>query len=343
MASDNPLGNAREEAERLVAAALAAAQFAARRAARRPDRGDESRPDNVVGDLAALAGIASRFLGREARARDARGYDARRRDAYDDIDDRRRTSGHQFANGSDACCSCPVCRVIDMVREPSPEFVQRVASGASDLASGVTSVLRAFGGAVRRPATSDVVDLDEPATDDVGARDAEADVRGAADEPGPGDEEAAPFAGGADFASIWQEATREAETKRPPRPSGPPSTPKPMAKKTVKKAVKPAAHRPGPAMAEPPAAPVPPVVKKAEPVVDTAPAPATAPTPATPTREAAKKAAPVKKAAVAKKAVAKKTAAKKAAGGTVVAKKAADGQTAKAAPEAAKKTAKKAT
>lgn len=52
---------------------------------------------------------------------------------------------HGFATGSAECCVCPVCRVITVLRDPSPEFAERLATGAGDLAAGVASVLRAFG------------------------------------------------------------------------------------------------------------------------------------------------------------------------------------------------------
>ena len=61
-----------------------------------------------------------------------------------------------WATGSAECCVCPVCRVITVLRDPSPEFAGRLATGAGDLAAGVASVLRAFGeafgGATARPA-----------------------------------------------------------------------------------------------------------------------------------------------------------------------------------------------
>jgi hypothetical protein len=88
----------REEAERLVAAALAAASFALRNA----------------GQVGSLAGLAERFLG-----------------------------GGHIATGTPECCICPVCRGIAALRDPDPEFAARVASGASDLAAGLTTILRA--------------------------------------------------------------------------------------------------------------------------------------------------------------------------------------------------------
>lgn len=50
-----------------------------------------------------------------------------------------------FATGSAECCVCPVCRAIAGVRDPSPEFAERLATGMGDLAVGLAGVLRAFG------------------------------------------------------------------------------------------------------------------------------------------------------------------------------------------------------
>ncbi|WP_373291239.1 hypothetical protein [Pilimelia anulata] len=43
-----------------------------------------------------------------------------------------------------ACCVCPLCRAIAALRDPSPEFAERVAGGAADFAAGVTSLLRSL-------------------------------------------------------------------------------------------------------------------------------------------------------------------------------------------------------
>lgn len=53
-------------------------------------------------------------------------------------------AGGGFATGSAECCVCPVCRGIAALRDPSPEFAERLATGAGDLAAGVASLLRAF-------------------------------------------------------------------------------------------------------------------------------------------------------------------------------------------------------
>jgi hypothetical protein len=50
-----------------------------------------------------------------------------------------------FATGSAECCVCPVCKAIAAARDPSPQFAERLATGVGDLASGLASVLRAFG------------------------------------------------------------------------------------------------------------------------------------------------------------------------------------------------------
>lgn len=96
----------REEAERLVAAAIGAFSMAAR-------------------GLGAAGGFAGR------------------------------TSG--FATGSPECCVCPVCRLIATMRDPSSDLAERLATGAGDLAAGVSSMLRAVvPSGADRDATRDV-------------------------------------------------------------------------------------------------------------------------------------------------------------------------------------------
>jgi hypothetical protein len=48
----------------------------------------------------------------------------------------------ELATGSAACCICPFCKLIEAVRDPDPQFVERLATGAGDLAVGVASLLR---------------------------------------------------------------------------------------------------------------------------------------------------------------------------------------------------------
>jgi len=48
------------------------------------------------------------------------------------------------ATGSAECCVCPLCRVIAAMRDPNPQFAERVATGAGDFAAGVASLLRSL-------------------------------------------------------------------------------------------------------------------------------------------------------------------------------------------------------
>jgi hypothetical protein len=107
------LGSAREEAERLVAAAFGAASVAARGLVR------------AANPLSGVADTAERLL---AGGR----------------------PGH-VATGSPECCVCPVCRGIAAVRDPDPRLALKLASSAADLASTVTEALRLVGDAVSRP------------------------------------------------------------------------------------------------------------------------------------------------------------------------------------------------
>ncbi|WBB67213.1 hypothetical protein [Micromonospora sp. WMMD812] len=109
-------GSAREEAERLVATLLATARMAS--------------AGRAAGPWGPIGGIASSVLGHSAGS----GGSAPR-------------GGGAFATGTPECCVCPVCRGIAALRDPSPEFAERLATGAGDLAAGVASLLRAFASA----------------------------------------------------------------------------------------------------------------------------------------------------------------------------------------------------
>jgi hypothetical protein len=356
--------SSRREAERLAAAALAAASFAAKNLSRRMaanaraserrdargggDSRESPRSSGPFDDLSALVGIASRFLG-----------DAGRRDSYDRRDDRRddrrrdNRSAHHVANGSDECCMCPVCRVISAVRDPSPEFSERIASGASDLAAGVATVMRAFGnagpggrgGRGRRAGsrpddgpvvvnTATIVD-DVVGEDDLVVEELDFDDLGGVDTvhvPVTAPAEAKPPASlWSDFSSIWQAATRAPfDESAAPAPTTSPVASKPVAKKAVakkvaKKAVATKATAPsGSTVTEPAAKAVP---TKAVPVK------------ATVTKATAAKAsaatAPVKKATA--KAVPAKTSAAKAAPAKTVPAKTVPAKTVPAKKAAARK------
>ncbi|MEU8425211.1 hypothetical protein AB0C15_30500 [Micromonospora sp. NPDC048835] len=105
-------GSAREEAERLVATLLAGARLAS--------------AGSAGGAFGSLGGVLSGVLGHSSDP------------------DGRSSSGGAFATGSAECCVCPVCRGITALRDPSPEFAERLATGAGDFAAGVASLLRAF-------------------------------------------------------------------------------------------------------------------------------------------------------------------------------------------------------
>jgi hypothetical protein len=115
-------GSAREEAERLVAMLLGAARLAA------------AAPG--AGPWGPLGGILSGVLGHTQGG--AGGGDRTATSSGS------ASGGAGFATGSPECCVCPVCRGIAALRDPSPEFAERLATGAGDLAAGVASLLRAF-------------------------------------------------------------------------------------------------------------------------------------------------------------------------------------------------------
>ncbi|SBT44941.1 hypothetical protein [Micromonospora auratinigra] len=115
-------GSAREEAERLVAMLLGAARLAA------------AAPG--AGPWGPLGGILSGVLGHTPGGPAAGDRTAASSGSA--------SGGAGFATGSPECCVCPVCRGIAALRDPSPEFAERLATGAGDLAAGVASLLRAF-------------------------------------------------------------------------------------------------------------------------------------------------------------------------------------------------------
>lgn len=117
MAATDP-GSAREEAERLVATLLAAVRLAAAGA----EGGTSWGP---------LGGVVSSVLGHAGSS-----------------------TGAGMSTGTAECCICPLCRAIVALRDPSPEFAERLATGAGDLAAGVASLLRAFASAQPAPTSA---------------------------------------------------------------------------------------------------------------------------------------------------------------------------------------------
>jgi hypothetical protein len=132
-----------------------------------------------------------------------------------------------FATGSAECCVCPVCRAIAAAREPNPEFAERLATGAADLATGLAGVLRAFSRAAQTRAPG------------VGRGSAESDPWRAATR---GEAAATSTAGGAEPGTAAGEpaaAPGAAEPAAPPIPPKASPAPKPMAKKAVRPKVAP--------------------------------------------------------------------------------------------------------
>ncbi|MET8351379.1 MULTISPECIES: hypothetical protein [unclassified Micromonospora] len=160
-------GSAREEAERLVATLLAGARLAS--------------AGSAGGAWGPLGGMLAGVLGHSAAPGGPFG------------------AGGGFATGSAECCVCPVCRGIAALRDPSPEFAERLATGAGDLAAGVASLLRAFA-----PAEPPEASPSAPATAPAPA--AGADVP----EPTPAER----FTG-ADEDHVWRDATRSGHDSQP--------------------------------------------------------------------------------------------------------------------------------
>jgi hypothetical protein len=143
------LGSAREEAERLMAAGLAAASTALHGVeANRQLRGlaEQVFGADRMHDLAAgLAGFVS-----------GSGSSSTSGPAGDGPSAGSSTAGYGassagLSTGSADCCVCPVCRLIAALRDPSPEFAERLATAAGDLAVGISGLMRALSGAVPRP------------------------------------------------------------------------------------------------------------------------------------------------------------------------------------------------
>ncbi|MGA3563967.1 hypothetical protein [Melissospora conviva] len=167
-------GSAREEAERLVATVLGAVRLAA----------TEARSGGSLGPLGEAFSSVLNHTPNPAAA---------------DSD-----GPPPVATGSPECCVCPVCRAITAVRDPNPEFAERLATGAGDLAAGVASLLRAFSGGPGR---------------DTGEPDSTASGRDAEPAPGPGPDaesgarsgaatEPAPDVTGLTPGDVWRQATR---------------------------------------------------------------------------------------------------------------------------------------
>lgn len=79
----------------------------------------------------------------------------------DDLGAHVRDLGDHIGHGED-CRFCPVCQVIRVVRETSPEVKQHLATAAGSLAQAVSLYLTASaGGAPERAAAPQRIDLDD--------------------------------------------------------------------------------------------------------------------------------------------------------------------------------------
>ncbi|MEU4473738.1 hypothetical protein [Micromonospora sp. NPDC023888] len=168
-------GSAREEAERLVATLLAGARLAS--------------AGSAGGAFGSLGGVLAGVLGHSVDP------------------DGRPGAGGAFATGSAECCVCPVCRGIAALRDPSPEFAERLATGAGDLAAGVASLLRAFSPA-QPPPTNPSGSTAAPSAATPSAPAANTDD--VLPEQAPGDPSSA--TGG---EHVWRDATRSGHDSQP--------------------------------------------------------------------------------------------------------------------------------
>jgi hypothetical protein len=171
-------GTARQEAERLVAAALAVASLAA-----------NARPD--------------------------------------------------LATGSAACCVCPFCRLIEAVRDPDPQLVERLATGAGDLAVGLAGLLRSFAPDRSTPPAPRA----EPPGFDAGTPDDPWHAATTAAAPSTGNG-AAPKSAKKIAKKIAKKAVKKAVKKAEPAP--PDEATSQVKKKIAEKSIKKAMPKPGP-------------------------------------------------------------------------------------------------
>jgi hypothetical protein len=168
-------GSAREEAERLVATLLAGARLAS--------------AGSSGGGWGPLGGIVAGVLGHSAGPGGSS------------------SAGGGFATGSAECCVCPVCRGIAALRDPSPEFAERLATGAGDLAAGVASLLRAFAPAEHSAEASAPPSAPAPPPQTPGTRPADA-------APAPEPDSAAGPSPAWD-GHVWRDATRTGHDSQP--------------------------------------------------------------------------------------------------------------------------------
>jgi len=113
--------------------------------------------------------------------------------------------GTGFATGGPECCVCPVCRAIAALRDPSPDLAERLATGAGDFAAGVASLLRAFSAAAGSGARESPSGAGSAGAGGAGGS---AGRSGAAPAPPSGPSRP-------DDDEVWREATRTGHDSRP--------------------------------------------------------------------------------------------------------------------------------
>ncbi|WP_433609361.1 hypothetical protein ACQP2P_38080 [Dactylosporangium sp. CA-139114] len=74
-----------------------------------------------------------------------------------------------FATGSAECCVCPLCKAIAAARDPDPDFAERLATAAGDVAAGVASFLRQFSPPAAAPKQPEQPERPERGDDDTDA------------------------------------------------------------------------------------------------------------------------------------------------------------------------------
>ena len=205
-------GSAREEAERLVATVLAAARLAAasgQGAARAAGLGPlgemisgvfghndrTARPEQPRPEAATTSGPAPSDPASGPAPSDPPTGPVPSDPAGGPAASGPVTGGGTggFATGGAECCVCPVCRGIAALRDPSPEFAERLATGAGEVAAGVAKLLRAFG----------------EATATTGPPASSGPAKPAGPPPaGPPPAGPAPARGTAQDDEVWREATR---------------------------------------------------------------------------------------------------------------------------------------
>jgi hypothetical protein len=247
---DSTLGSTRAEAERLVAAALGAVSTALHgMEVNRQLRAfaEQMLSDDRVRDLTAglggfmsggaMSGGSAAADGAGSPGSDGAGAGSPGTDgagAGSPGTDGAGAGWPRFATGSADCCVCPVCRLIAALRNPSPEFAERLASAAGDLAVGLAGLLRALGGVLAAPGHGSAGDPWRSAT--AGGSTSHGDPTGASASSGRGGTQTASAPSGGPYQGTAPNRTAD-DVSDSPTPERPDTARKPVAKKAAKRAV----------------------------------------------------------------------------------------------------------